>query len=86
MYKYKTKGTCSSEIMFDIQDGKLRNVRFINGCSGSLQGICKLVEGMEITKALDLLKGIKCGHKKTSCPDQLSIAINKVLEEEKSGD
>jgi uncharacterized protein (TIGR03905 family) len=81
MYKYKTKGTCSSEITFDIQEGKLNNVKFKGGCSGNLQGIGVLVEGMEAEKAISLLKGIKCGYKKTSCPDQLSIAINQVLEE-----
>ncbi len=80
MYKYKTKGTCSSEITFDIQEGKLNNVKFKGGCSGNLQGIGILVEGMEAEKAINLLKGIKCGYKKTSCPDQLSIAINQALE------
>ena len=82
MYKYKTKGTCSSEITFDIQEGKLNNVKFKGGCSGNLQGVGVLVEGMEAEKDISLLKGIKCGYKKTSCPDQLSIAINQVLEEE----
>jgi uncharacterized protein (TIGR03905 family) len=55
-------------------------VQFTDGCSGNLQGISKLLEGMEAKKAVSLLKGIKCGYKETSCPDQLSIAISKVLE------
>jgi uncharacterized protein (TIGR03905 family) len=80
MYRYKTKGTCSTEITFEIQEGKLKDVKFTDGCSGNLQGLSILLEGMEAKKAVSLLKGIKCGYKETSCPDQLSIAISKVLE------
>jgi len=79
MYRYKTKGTCSTEITFEIQEGKLKDVKFTDGCSGNLQGLSILLEGMEAKKSVSLLKGIKCGYKETSCPDQLSIAISKVL-------
>lgn len=81
MYKYKTKGTCSTEISFDIIEGKLNRVKFKGGCSGNLQGIGILVEGMDAIKAVELLQGVKCGHKKTSCPDQLTLAISQALEE-----
>ncbi len=76
--EYKTKGTCSSAINFDIVDGKIHNVRFTGGCSGNLQGICKLVEGMEVQKVVAMLKGIKCGGKATSCPDQLATALSNI--------
>ena len=78
-YNYKTKGTCSSEILFEIIDGKLHNVRFIGGCHGNTQGICKLVEGMDAKEVVSKLKGIDCHFKGTSCPDQLAKAIEKVL-------
>ena len=75
---YKTKGVCAQLINFDIVDGKLTNVSFVGGCNGNLQGISKLVEGMDANEAVARLEGIKCGFKKTSCPDQLAEAI-KVL-------
>lgn len=77
MFKYRTKGTCSQEIQFDIVDGKLTNVKFIGGCSGNTQGIAKLVEGMLPQEAVERLSGIKCGFKSTSCPDQLARAIKE---------
>lgn len=82
-YEYKTKGTCSSRILFDIEDGKLRNVEYIGGCNGNLQGISSLVRGMKATDAIERMRGIRCGFKPTSCPDQLSIALEKALEKEK---
>ena len=72
---YKTKGVCAQLINFDIVDGKLTNVSFVGGCNGNLQGISKLVEGMDANEAVARLEGIKCGFKKTSCPDQLAEAI-----------
>ena len=74
-YEYKTKGTCSSRILFDIEDGKLRNVEYIGGCSGNLQGIARLVAGMDIDEAISRMEGIRCGYKSTSCPDQLAQAL-----------
>ncbi len=77
--KYKTKGTCSREINFEISDGKLHNVQYIGGCNGNLKGVGALVEGMEIHEAIRRLKGIKCGLKSTSCPDQLATALEQYL-------
>ena len=76
---YKTKGTCSTQIELDVVDGFVRNVKFTKGCNGNLQGISKLVEGMKAEEAISKLRGIKCGFKNTSCPDQLSYAIEQAL-------
>lgn len=79
MITYKTKGTCSSEIQFDIEevDGqkRVRNVKFIGGCNGNLKGIGKLVDGMLVEEVIDRLEGTTCGMKATSCPDQLAAAL-----------
>ncbi|MDY2629122.1 MAG: TIGR03905 family TSCPD domain-containing protein [Lachnospiraceae bacterium] len=75
MVQYKTSGTCSSAITFDVKDNKLVSVKFTGGCNGNLQGISKLVEGMEIDEVISRLEGIHCGHKPTSCPDQLANAL-----------
>ena len=74
-YEYQTKGTCSSRILFDIEDGKLKNVEYIGGCNGNLQGIGRLVEGMPVDEVISRLRGIRCGYKPTSCPDQLAKAL-----------
>lgn len=74
-YEYNTKGTCAQKILFDIVDGKVRNVKFINGCHGNTQGIAALVEGMDVDEVIARLKDIKCGLKPTSCPDQLARAL-----------
>ena len=75
MYTYTTKGTCSRAIVFEVDENdKLHNVRFINGCSGNLQGISKLVEGKDINEVVTLLQGIRC-RGNTSCPDQLAQAM-----------
>ena len=75
MFTYSPIGTCSRQILFDVdQDNKMRNVRFIGGCSGNLQGIARLVEGRHIDEVQTMLAGIKCKGN-TSCPDQLSKAI-----------
>lgn len=78
---YKTQGTCSKEIEFDIEDNKIYNVKFLGGCNGNLQGIAALVEGQELDKVIDKIKGIKCGFKQTSCPDQLAKALEEVSKE-----
>lgn len=75
MINYKTKGTCSRSISFDIIDGKLHDVKFVGGCPGNLVAIGKLVEGMEAEKAAGILRGVKCGSRPTSCGDQLAQAI-----------
>lgn len=79
---YKTKGTCSREIDFDIKDNKIENISFIGGCNGNLQGISALVKGMDIDEAISKLQGIKCGVKNTSCPDQLAEALKEYKEKQ----
>ena len=75
MFTYYPVGTCSRQILFDVDaENKMHNVRFIGGCSGNLQGIARLVEGKNIDEVETLLKGIRCKGN-TSCPDQLSKAI-----------
>ena len=76
---YKTKGTCSRVIEFDVEGGVLRHVNFIGGCDGNLQGISNLVEGMKVEDVIEKLKGIDCGGKSTSCPDQLSKALASTI-------
>ena len=77
-YEYKTKGTCSRMITFDIVDNKLSNVQFFGGCNGNLKGIAALVEGMDVDAAIARLEGITCGLKATSCPDQLAQALESM--------
>ena len=76
-YEYKTKGTCSQRILFDIEDGIVKNVQFIGGCHGNLQGVSKLVEGMLVEDVIARIDGIRCGMKATSCPDQLAKALKE---------
>ena len=77
--EYITNGVCARKISFEIIDGKLHNVSFMGGCNGNLKAISKLVEGMEATKVIEILKGNTCGFKNTSCADQLCKAIEEVL-------
>ena len=81
MYSYKTNGTCSRQILFDIDSNTVKNVKFIGGCAGNLQGVAKLVEGRPVDEVISLLSGIKCRNN-TSCPDQLAKALTKHLEEQ----
>ncbi len=76
-YKYKTSGTCSQMIDFDIDGDIIKSVAFTGGCSGNLSGISSLVCGMRVDDAIDKLKGIKCGVRETSCPDQLAKALEE---------
>lgn len=78
-YTYKTRGTCSQFIRFDIDDGKVKNVEFFGGCNGNLQGISALVEGMEAEKVIALLKDIDCNGRGTSCPAQLAAALTEAI-------
>ncbi|MDO5308113.1 MAG: TIGR03905 family TSCPD domain-containing protein [Planctomycetia bacterium] len=83
-YSYKTSGTCSKEIRFSLEDGRLHNVSFLGGCNGNLQGIGKLVEGQLASEVVNRLEGISCAGRPTSCPDQLAQAIRQALANEKS--
>ena len=76
-YTYQTKGTCSREIIFEIEDGKIQSVEFIGGCNGNLKGISSLVKGMDIDEVITRLEGTTCGMKPTSCPDQLATALKE---------
>lgn len=78
-YEYKTKGTCSQRIFFDIENGKVQNVQFVGGCNGNLKGISALVEGMSVEEVISRVEGIRCGMKATSCPDQLAQALKATL-------
>ncbi len=79
-FEYKTKGTCSQMIYFDIEDNKVHNVEFLGGCNGNLKGIGLLVEGMDVDEVIKKLQGVTCGMKATSCPDQLATALKEAKE------
>lgn len=79
-YTYKTRGTCSSQISFELEEGIIKNVAFTGGCNGNLKAIAKLVEGQDAAHIAEILQGNTCGMKPTSCADQLSRAIKEALE------
>ena len=76
---YKTKGTCSTMIDVELKDGVIDSVKFTGGCNSNLQGISALVKGMKPEEAISRLKGIRCGFKPTSCPDQLAHALEEMI-------
>ncbi len=78
-YTYRTKGTCSQGIQFEIVDNKVHNVQFIGGCSGNTQGVSRLIEGMDVKEAISRIEGIHCGPRPTSCPDQLACALKQAI-------
>lgn len=77
--EYKTSGTCSRMVIVDIEDGIVTDCSFVGGCAGNTTGVAALVKGMKAEEAIGRLKGIKCGFKPTSCPDQLARAIEEAL-------
>ena len=77
-YDYKPRGVCSQKIEFDIEEGILKNVKYVGGCNGNLNGIGSLVEGMKVEEVIERLEGIKCGIKQSSCPDQLARALREI--------
>lgn len=77
-YTYKTKGVCSSSIIIDVEDDIVKDVRYVGGCNGNLQGIGTLVKGMKIDDVIEKLENIKCGFKNTSCPAQLAVALKEI--------
>jgi len=80
-YIYNTKGTCSRQIVIDVDDNNvIENATFIGGCNGNLQGINALIKGLKIDEVITRLSGIKCGFKQTSCPDQLATALKQIKE------
>lgn len=81
-YSYVPTGVCSRRIDLELQeDGTIASVQFLGGCSGNTQGVAALVAGMKAEEAIRKLRGIRCGFKPTSCPDQLSLALEEALEE-----
>ena len=77
--EYKTHGTCSRMVKVDVEDGIIVSCEFVGGCSGNTQGVASLVCGMKAEDAIKKIKGIKCGFKNTSCPDQLAEALEELL-------
>ena len=80
-YKYIPKGVCSREMNFEIEDGVIKTLNVVGGCNGNLKGISSLLSGMKVDEAIKKLKGIECGYKNTSCPDQIAKALEKYLQE-----
>ena len=78
-YSYKTKGTCSRSITFDVNDGIVTNIEFVGGCNGNLKGIAALSEGKRAEEIVERLSGIRCGFKNTSCPNELALALTEYL-------
>ncbi len=79
-YEYKTKGVCARTINFSVEEGKVKNVKFNGGCNGNGKGVSALVDGMDVDEAISRMKGITCGMKSTSCPDQLAKALEQTKE------
>ena len=78
-FEYHTEGTCSRNIILDMDGDTIENVQFIGGCNGNLKGISSLIKGQKSQDVIDRVKGIKCGPKSTSCPDQLALALEAYL-------
>lgn len=77
---YKTSGVCSSEIHFEVTEGKIEKVEFVRGCPGNTMGVAALIQGMQVEEAISKLKGIDCRGRGTSCPDQLAQALEAYLQ------
>lgn len=76
-YIYRPEGVCSTEMIFEIENNTIKSLKVINGCDGNLKGISELVKGMNIDDVIAKLKGIRCGFKSTSCPDQIAKALEE---------
>ncbi len=81
VYKFKPVGVCSMEMEVDIEDGIIKEAKIVGGCPGNTVGVSRLVAGMKVDDAIKLLKGIECGSKGTSCPDQFAKGLEKIKEE-----
>lgn len=77
MNVYKTKGTCSREIHYSVKDGVVESIEVIGGCNGNLKGICRLITGMPVEQVIKAFKGVDCGGRGTSCPDQIAQALEQ---------
>ena len=78
-FSYRPQGICARQIDVEIEDGKVVDVAIFGGCDGNHKGIISLVKGMDAEEVIERLRGIRCGFKDTSCPDQLAVALEKVL-------
>ena len=78
-FEYKTKGTCSQRIFFEIEDGKVHNVQYLGGCNGNLQGIARLITGRPAAEVAETMLGVNCSGRGTSCPDQIARALKAML-------
>lgn len=76
--RFKTSGTCARFIDIETENGIVTDVKFVGGCSGNTQGVAKLVVGMKIDDVIEKLRGIRCGYRNTSCPDQLAKALEEI--------
>ena len=76
-YKFKPSGVCSREMIIELDGDIIKSVKIVGGCAGNTVGVSRLIEGMKIDEAIKRLKGIPCGFRSTSCPDQLSIALQE---------
>lgn len=81
VYTFRLEGVCASEVRFDVVDGTVRDVQFEDGCDGNLKGISRLVQGMQIDDVITRLSGIRCGASATSCPNELSVCLARVVQE-----
>ena len=81
LYTYRPRGVCSQMMEIETEDNILKSVKVLGGCDGNLQGISRLVAGMDIDEAITRLEGIRCGYKATSCPDQLAQALKQIKQE-----
>lgn len=77
--EYTPKGVYSKKMTIEVEDGKIKNAKVIGGCNGNLQGICRLIAGMDVNDAIARMEGVRCGPKPTSCPDQLAQALKEAL-------
>ena len=81
-YTYRPKGTCSQQMTVELDGNIIKDVKILGGCNGNLQGISNLVKGMDANEAIRRMKGVKCGFKSTSCPDQLAIALEEAMKQQ----
>ena len=80
-FEYHTEGTCSRNIILEMDGDTIQSVQFIGGCNGNTQGVAALAQGMKVQEYLNRCKGIHCGARPTSCPDQLALALQAYLEQ-----
>ena len=81
IYEFNPSGVCSQKMLIDVEDGVVRELKVLGGCNGNLQGISSLVRGMKLEDVIERLSGIECGHKGTSCPDQLARALKEIAKQ-----